>query len=237
MISEFLKSTLPEYEIFLPKLNKKIKFRPMTVKQEKVLLLNQDEDLQTKAKAILNILKDCFYELKQIEKLEIIDVEKSFLSLRAKSVSEVFEFGIICPYTNENINIKTSIDDFKEIFDEHDKIISLNKDMKLIMNYPTFSYFLEDKKTDDEIKNLFFHCFKELHTKNDVINKDQVSLKDIEEFLDSMTVKQYSQILNFLQNIPHLENKITYKTKDGIERELILKGLDSFFELASVIVT
>lgn len=235
MISDLLKSSLPEYELNLPIANKKVKFRPMTVKQEKVLLLYQNDQLENKAKAILNILSDCFPNMKNIEDMDIIDIEKCLLYLRAKSVSEQFEFGIQCPITNENIPVFTSIEKFVEVIPKQNFTIELSKELKLTMKNPKFSFYLENTKKEDTIKNLFIHCFHELHTKGDVYTKSDVNENELSEFLDAMTNKQYEKIVTFLEQIPRIENSISYKTKDGVERELTIKGIESFFGLASVI--
>ena len=104
MINQLIKSTFPEYEITLPRSKQRVKFRPMTVKEEKVLLLAQHQKQKNQLYlSIKNILQSCYEGLKNIESLEIIDIEKAFLHLRSKSIEENFKFGIVCPYTEEKI--------------------------------------------------------------------------------------------------------------------------------------
>jgi hypothetical protein len=235
MLSELIKSTLPEYEITLPKSKQKVRFRPMTVKEEKVLLVNQHHGQKNHIYlGIKNIIESCFSGIKNTDSMDIIDVEKAFLHLRSKSIEENFKFGIVCPYTEENIILKTSIDNFKEIFPEKEmNKIKINDKMTLIMKYPTFSYLLERSESGEQDKELFLNCFHELQTENDSYNKETVSKNDLSEFFDHLTKKQYQQVLNFFNSIPRLENEVKYVTSDGIERTIVIKGLDSFFELAS----
>ena len=52
------KITQPEFEITLPVLQKKVKFRPFLVKEEKVLLLGKEGNAGEKLNAMINLLGD-----------------------------------------------------------------------------------------------------------------------------------------------------------------------------------
>lgn len=235
MINELIKSTFPQYETVLPRSKQRIKFRPMTVKEEKVLLLAQHQKEKTQIySSIKNILQSCCEGLKNIESLEIIDVERAFLQLRSKSIEENFKFGIVCPYTNEKIVLKTSIENFKQLMPEKENNkIKINDKIFLILKHPTFSYLLNTSENVDEEKELFYHCFHELQTEDNAYNKENTTKNEILEFFDYLTKKQYQEILTFFNNIPRIENELKYFTSDGVERKIVIKGLDSFFELAS----
>lgn len=238
MLSELIKKSLPVYEIHFPIRNKKYRFRPMTVKEEKYLLLAQNEKTSSSmAYAVKTILESCFENLEKVEELELIDVQTAFLHIRTRSIGEAFSFDMTCPETGEKLTLNSVLSDFKPNNNkETTGKIKLNDEIVLILKTPTLNYFMNKQENiEDEIKDLFINCFKEVHTKADVISKSDTSLNDISEFYDSLSVNQYSEVINFFENIPRMELNINYKTSDGIDRQVKFNGLDSFFELASVI--
>lgn len=238
MLSEIIKKSLPIYEVYLPSKNKNFRFRPMTVKEEKILLLAQNEGkISEISYAIKTILESCFENLKDVSDMQLIDVQTAFLNLRAKSMGEVFSFQIKCPDTGENIVLECQLSDFKPVGNKNNSSkIKLQDDIVLMMKYPTLNYFInKTEDSQDEIKNLFLNCFVEIHTKENIITKNETSVKEIEEFFDSLSLKQYSEIISFFENVPKLELNMDYSTKDGVKRFIRFNGLDSFFELASAI--
>lgn len=237
MLSELLKKSMPVYEVYLPAKKKKINFRPMSVKEEKNLLLAQNEGkISTIALSLKQILENCFDDIGKVENLELIDVQTAFIELRAKSMGEIFSFEMTCPHTGDNVKLQCSLADFKQkINEERKNTINIADNFILVMKNPSLSYFIQKKEENDSIKDLFVECFVELHTEDNVFEKNQTSKQDIEEFFDSLTVSQYEKVINYFENIPKLELKINYTTKDKIKREVVFNGLDSFFELASVI--
>lgn len=236
MLSDLLKKSMPVYELYLPSKNKKVSFRPMTVKEEKILLLAQNEaKISTIALAIGQILQNCFENIDNPENLELIDVQKAFLNLRSKSMGEDFVFQIKCPYTGDDLKLNCNLKDFKEKIDSIRKnTIKINENITILMKNPSLSYFIE-KQEEDSIKELFVHCFQELHSEHQIITKSETSIEEIQELFDSFTVSQYEKVVEYFQSIPKMELTIQYVTKDKVKREITFNGLDSFFELASVI--
>lgn len=228
MISELLKQSLPEYEITLPISNKKHKFRPMTVREEKILLLAQEtKSLKEMARAICKILKNCF-DIKSPEKLSIADAEKAFLDLRAKSMGEKVSFSIKTEAGKIPVFIDITEFEIENTLSKSHQI-KLNDEMVLVLRDPEFGYLCDiDENESDMMKNLFKYSFLELQTKTNVYKKDEVSMKDLEDFFDYMTTEQVNQFYNFVKKIPRLKKIIEY-VHEGEKKTFILTGIDSFF--------
>jgi hypothetical protein len=234
MISQLLKESMPIYDVFLPVSKKKYKFRPMTVKEEKILLLaQQSRSVKEMGNSLIHILKNCFYELENPETLPIADAEKAFLALRSKSVGEDVNFMLRCPETGEVLNFKINLEDFT--IEENKQLtnkLKLTDDMILVMEHPSLKYLSEDEN-DDEIKKLFKNCFVELQTKENTITKEEISDKDLDEFYDNMTSFQQEKFSKYIQSIPRIKKTLNYTTKDGVDRKIDVFGIDSFFAFAS----
>lgn len=234
MIAQLLKESMPTYDVFLPVSKKKYKFRPMTVKEEKILLLaQQSRSVKEMGNSLIQILKNCFHGLENPENLPIADAEKAFLALRSKSVGEEVNFMLKCPETGEILNFKLNLEDFSlEHTNESVNKIKLTDDIISIMEYPTLKYLCEDDN-EDEIKKLFKNCFVELQTPENTINREEISDKDLEEFYDNMTVSQQEKFSKYIESIPRIKKTLNYTTKDGIDRTIDIFGIDSFFVFAS----
>ena len=76
------KVTTPTYELLLPSTDKKLKFRPFLVKEEKILLIamenNKEEEIFS---AIKQIIKNCLFESVDVDQLPIFDLEYIFYKL------------------------------------------------------------------------------------------------------------------------------------------------------------
>ncbi|BCV08108.1 MAG: hypothetical protein CM15mL4_1640 [uncultured marine virus] len=93
------KINTPTYELTLPSNNKKIKYRPFLVREEKILILALESgDAKQISSSIVEIMADCI-ETKGVDitKLPSFDIEYLFLNIRAKSVGETVEVVITCP--------------------------------------------------------------------------------------------------------------------------------------------
>lgn len=234
MISELLKSSFPTYEVNLPICKKKYKFRPMTVKEEKILLLAQQSgSAKEMGNSLVQIINNCFYDLSNPEELAIADAEKAFLAIRSKSIGEEATFFVRCPETQESIMMRVDMEDFSlnKGISENTRI-KLSDEMILVMKHPTLKYLCEDED-EDEQKRQFRVCFVELQTKDNTIKKEELSESELNEFYDNMTSIQLAKFVEYIESIPRMEKNISYKTKDQINREMKIYGIDSFFAFAS----
>lgn len=234
MISELLKNSFPSYEVFLPVSKKKAKFRPMTVREEKILLLAQSTKSSVEAaKSIVQVIGNCF-DIKFPEKLPIADVEKAFLALRSKSIGEKITF-IIKSDEEKKIEISVDIENFElEGNPEETYKIKLNDEMVLILKNPNFASLCDSPYENEEIlKSMFKNCFLELQTVDNTYKKEDVEDNDLYQFYDYMTQEQLNQFKKFIENIPRLKKTIEYEDENGNKKPLTLVGIDSFFAFAS----
>jgi len=235
MITELLKQTLPSYELKLPISKKLVRFRPMTVKEEKILLIAQKSNSsKEKALAIEQVLSNCFEDIGPVKNMHIADVEKAFLAVRSKSIGEDVTFSLICPHTKETINIKMNLEEFDLHENKNQKsTIKLSDDMVLSLRFPSFSYLIDKTASDDEMKSIFTNCFVELQTPQNVFVKNEITDDELSSFYDLMTSKQLEEFKKFVTSIPRMKKTVTYTTKDGVQRQVSFTGIESFFAYAS----
>ena len=140
------KIEVPTYELTLPSEDKKIKYRPFLVREEKILYIAMETGQN---KEMINALKDvvgaCTFDVLNVDRLPIFDIEYLFLQIRAKSVSEVTKFRAICPDDGKTY-VETEVDLTKvevQVDDKHTNriVIEPERNLGVVLKYPTLKNY------------------------------------------------------------------------------------------------
>ena len=234
------KITTPTYELELPSTQKKVRYRPFLVKEEKVLLIAlETEDTKEITNAIRAVIKSCVLTRGiKVETLPTFDIEYLFLNIRGKSVGEVIEVNLICPddgVTEVKKNIP--IDDIKiQRTDGHTNQIKLDDNIMMEMKYPSLDQFIKNNfdftegNQMDQSFELIGSCIDKIYTEEEVWSSSDCTKKELTEFLESMNSSQFKEIENFFESMPKLSHTIKVKNPNTEkESDVVLEGLASFF--------
>ena len=233
------KIVTPTYELVLPSTKKTIKYRPFLVKEEKLLVLAlETEDQKEITNAVRSVIKNCIQTRGvKVENLPTFDIEFLFLNIRGKSVGEEVEVNIIAPDDGvTQIPVKIDIDDIKVAENpEHSKQIKLNDELMMEMRYPSLDQFIKNNfdindSNFDQSFELIASCVDKIYSEEEVWSTDDVSKKEVTEFLEQMNSIQFKDIEKFFDTMPKLSHtlKVT-NPKTKVESEVVLEGLSSFF--------
>ena len=82
------KIATPTYELVLPSSDRKIKYRPFLVKEEKILIIAMEsEDQKQITKAIKSVINNCILTRGiKVDKLSTFDIEYLFLNIRGNQL-------------------------------------------------------------------------------------------------------------------------------------------------------
>ena len=236
------KVTTPTYELLLPSTDKRLKFRPFLVKEEKILLIamenNKEEEIFS---AIKQIIKNCLFESVDVEQLPIFDLEYIFLQIRAKSVGEITKFRVICPddkktYADVEVDL-TKID--VQVDDKHTNKIMIDDKRKLgvVLKYPSLSLFKNPKdigKSPEEAFKLVVNCIDHIFEGEKVYPAKDSTEKELTSFLEDLTQKSFGKIIDFFDTMPKLKHEIEVENpKTKVKSKVVLQGLKDFFVSAS----
>ena len=155
----------PTYELKLPSSNKKIKYRPFLVKEEKILILALESKSQNEiTNAVTDVLKKCILTRGiKVDDLPTFDIEYLFLNIRAKSIGEDIKLTVTCPDDGETkVPVTIYVDEIKVIKPKDHKIdIVLDDKMSLRMKYPSLNQFIESNfDTEDEAETIVDKTFR-----------------------------------------------------------------------------
>ena len=226
------KLTAPIFTIEMPSNKKSVKFRPFTVKEEKLLLLaSESEEPKFINDTIAQVLNNCFIDTVDINTLATFDVEYLFIQLRAKSVNNIVKLR----FKDDNDKVITQdidLEDVKVHFDpNHTNKIQLNDEVSMVMKYPSFN-MIEKMSTNDnkELTEVISACIDKVYTAEEVMDLNDYTQAEVTTFIESFTSKNMREIEAFFNSLPKLKLDILYKdeeTGDMIKREV--SGLQSFF--------
>ena len=234
------KISTPTYELVLPSSNKKIKYRPFLVKEEKVLILAMEsQDTSTVANAVKDVLASCILSRGvKVEKLSTFDIEYLFLNIRGKSVGEKIEVMVTCPDDGKTqVPTSINIDEIKVIVDKkHNKDIKLDDEYTLRMRYPSLDEFVKnnfataaDVSVDDTF-DLISSCIDQVYSEEESWTAADCTKKELSQFVESLNSNQFKEIETFFETMPklsHIVKVINPNTKK--ENEIVLEGLQNFF--------
>jgi len=234
------KISTPTYELELPSTQKKVRYRPFLVKEEKVLLIAlESEDTKEITNAIRAVIKSCVLTRGiKVETLPTFDIEYLFLNIRGKSVGETIEVNLICPddgVTEVKKNIP--IDDIQiQRTDGHTNQIKLDDNIMMELKYPSLDQFIKNNfdfaegNQMDQSFELIGTCIDKIYTEEEVWTASDCTKKELTEFLESMNSSQFKEIENFFETMPKLTHTIKVKNPNTEkENDVVLEGLASFF--------
>ena len=229
----------PTYELVLPSSNKKIKYRPFLVKEEKVLIIAlESQDQKQIANAVKSIIKSCILSRGiKVEKLSTFDIEYLFLNIRGKSVGEDIEVMVTCPDDGKTqVPMSINIDSIQvKKSDEHNPDIKLDDQFTLRMRYPSLSEFIksnftmEDMKVDDTFE-LIASCVDQVYSEEESWTQEDCTKKELVDFIEQLNSSQFKQIEKFFDTMPKLSHKVKVTNPNTkVESEIVLEGLQNFF--------
>ena len=234
------KISTPTYEMVLPSSNKKIKYRPFLVKEEKVLILAMEsQDTATVANAVKDVLKNCILSRGiKVEKLSTFDIEYLFLNIRGKSVGEAIEVMVTCPDDGKTqVPTSINIDEIKVIIDDdHQKDIKLDDTYSLRMRYPSLDEFVKnnfatasDISVDDTF-DLIASCVDQVYSEEESWAAADCTQKELTQFVESLNSNQFKEVEKFFDTMPKLSHTVkVINPNTKKENEVILEGLQNFF--------
>ena len=245
------KRDLPTYTFEVPSSGKTIRYRPFTVKEQKLMLManvdgtkmDDSEVYETLRQVIQNcILTEGF----NVEDLASFDFELLFLHLRAKSISETVALNYVC--TNEvdgapcNQPLELNIDISKITVqrpDKDDRKVFFTDTLGVIMNYPNVETIKKipqflTSRSDTLNKGAFAlitECIGFVFDGEKIHDAREIPKEEMEDFVEHLSTQDYEKILTFFAKIPSVHARVEKAcSKCGFSHVVEVEGLTSFFD-------
>lgn len=225
----------PIFEMTIPSQKRMAKFRPFTVKEEKILLIAQQErDDKSIVLAIKQVINNCSQEEGfDVDKLATFDLEYMFLKLRSRSINNIIEVSYRDIEDDKVYDFSIDLDEVTMI--ENDKvsnIIMINDEIGIKMKYPSVTIIDDapmDATASDVVEYLIRNCIECIFDNENVYPVSDYSDKELTDWIDALDIETFNKIREFFDNLPQMYHKITYTNSLGNERVIELKTLSDFF--------
>ena len=225
-----------KFELMIPSTDKKVKYRPFLVKEEKILLQAQQSGKATEmADALVEVIENCTFADVKVDNLPSFDIEYIFLKIRSKSVGEKVTLNVTCPDDNET-KVKHTVDLSKievEVEEDHTNTIELTDSVKVIMSYPTIKTFSGASVNEldaEQIVKLTTRCIHQIVDGVETYEAADLSEAELVEFVENLTVSQLEDVTKFFDAIPRLQKEVVSECKlcgKDIKKKVV--GLQNFF--------
>jgi len=237
------KIEVPTYELTLPSEDKKIKYRPFLVREEKILYIAMETGQN---KEMINALKDvvgaCTFDVMNVDRLPIFDIEYLFLQIRAKSVSEITKFRAICPDDGKTY-VETEVDLTKvevQVDDEHTNriILDTQRNLGLVLKYPTLKNYDVGRGLDnieiDKVFNILIDCVDHIFEGDKIYPAKDTSKQELKDFIEGLPQDAFTKIKSFFDTMPKLKHEIEVTNPNtNVTSKIVLTGIADFFGYAS----
>lgn len=228
----------PITDIEVPSMKKKFKFRPMLVKEEKILLIAKvSEDETDIFNAVLQVVTNCCVDPDlDTDKLAIFDLEYIFLKIRSMSVGNTTEVAFRDNEDQKVYDFTIDLNFINVVFPEgSNNAIKLSETSGFTMKYPPARLYADKEflnlSPDEVFDTLVVKCLDKIFDGEQVYDSSMYKQEEIQEFIDGLPVKAYDQVREFFLKVPSMKHELKYTNANGNERTIILRNLNDFFTL------
>ena len=237
----------PVFDLTLPVSGTKIKYRPFTVREEKILLIaQQQKDVAAISQSIKQVVQNCILNDVTIQHIPTFEVEYLFIRLRSTSINNVIKLNIqdpdFVPTEEQSVfsaEVEINLDDVTvDLSREATDTVKLNDEYNIKLKYPTYDDF--DKINDEELEkelvtdiafDMIGNTIDSVYSNggDEVFVFSDYTKTEKREFLESLSSKNFADIQKFLSAAPAVSYTISYINHAGEEKSRELRGLIDFF--------
>jgi hypothetical protein len=237
-MSNLPKIDYPTISIQVPPDNKPCLFRPMLVKEEKLLLMakvsEEETDILTAIKQVVN--NCCLDPTLDINKLPLFALEYLFIRLRGFSIGDEIKVSYRDLEDDKSYEFEVDLEKVEILYPEAvDNKIAVTKTSGLVMKYPSSAIY--DDKTflkaegEETFYRLVIRCIDQIYDEENVYEAKEFSEDDLLEFIELLDIQSFEKIRKFMLDLPSLYYKLEYTNSNGSKRTIELKTLSDFFTL------
>lgn len=237
------------YQILVPSLHKKLKFRPFTIKENKALTIAQStgDDLVI-SDTLKSVIINCCVDQHQIteDQLMVFDLEYLLIKLRAISIGNTVLLTAMCedehdgfPPSTRETDVVMDLNDVEIVgIDSFTQKIQLSDDMFVFMKNPTMDLIktldFEEHSDSEQMINAQLDNVCKMIDKvvagEEVYLFDSYTDQEKREWIENLSETQFINLKHYYSTFPKTQVKISWTCPHcGKENNRIITGLSYFF--------
>lgn len=229
------------YSLKLPSSGQEVYFRPMKVREEKLLLMAMEtDDDATQIRNLRQVIENCLVESQltkpiNVTQLPMIDLDFLWLQIRAKSVEEVVKIPFECMQPLEEG--KTSKNSKGEMIDhcgqlvmvpidlekiqvkrhpEYNAKIMLQDDIGVMMRLPRFETIqklseLKNREDYELMLEVIIDCIEMLFQGETTYEREHVSHEELKDFIEALNSSSFIKLKNYFDMLPVMSHSLHFK--------------------------
>ena len=193
----------PLFELEIPSTSKKAKYRPFTVKEEKILMIAQEsKEMDQIILSVKQVINNCMPDVDTEEKVETVidinDVKIQFNDDHSKKISINEQYYMMMRYP--------SLEEVRQMQ-------------------------AADEGSTEQMFATMISCIDTLvdESSDEVFKLSDFSSEEVSDFVDGFTSSVVEDIQKFYVTMPRLRHTIDYKNSKGNAHQFVVEGMDSFF--------
>ena len=224
----------PVFETKLPVSQQVAKYRPMLVKEEKILLVaKQSGDRADIFNAVAQIITNCLVSGPKPEAMSLCDMEYLYAQIRANSVGNIIKVSYIDNEDEKQYDFDLDLTKIGTTEIPTKRTFELPGNINLALNFPAASLYLKpdfyNLNDSEAFDRVLTSCMFKIYQNDSVFTCSEVPADELKAFIDNIPAKSFGEIREFLAKTPTLSHTFEYKNSKGTERKINLTSLEDFF--------
>jgi hypothetical protein len=212
-------------------------FRPMLVREEKLLLMAKaSEDPTDILGAIKSVVASCSVDLFDVDQLPLYLLEYLFVRLRGASAGDSIPVSYLDPEDGIKYDLNVDVKKIDIVWPEPvDRVVKISEDSGITLRYPLATAYDDKDLLHTEGINAYYavilRCIDQVYSGEEIHSISEFEAKDVSDFVDMLDSKTFEKLHLFVDSTPHLYCKLEYKNSLGNQRTVELNTLTDFFTL------
>ncbi len=231
------------HEILVPSLNKKLRFRPFLVKDNKALMIAQNSgDIDIMLDTLKSIIQSCCVESEPLDadKLATFDFEYLLIKLRSISVDPRITLNVKCQFEHSGMDPKTRdhqvMMDLNSVevvgLEQYKTKIDLGDGLYVLMKQPTMDMIDNVPDPTDYEGNLrkVLVQIDKICTEDEVYDVSEYTEEMLLDWIGDLTDTQLEKLVGYFRSIPYCRIKVEWTCPVCGQRNIqYIEGISYFF--------
>lgn len=226
------KTEHPTFPKTLPLSGKVVHIRPMTIKDEKILMMVGDTNTD-RLDSIKQVLSNCVVGDIDLDKMAFIDFQYLFIMLRATSIDGTVQLFVSHENKEYPVEINLLEVKFRNI-DEFKKksVVKFGETAGIVFKSPTFrDIYNAPHNTDlaEDATAIIVRSIDSVFFGDDVYDSTSLSEQEMTELFDSLPSLIMKDVNVFFSSLPVMYYEGKIKLEDGTEKNIEVTDFSDFF--------
>lgn len=233
------KIVAPSFPDKLPSTGESVRYRTMTAREEKVLLMAKESKSPADVlDAVLQVVSACLVTGPGQDELTIFDLEWLFIKIRSVSVDNTAEVTYVDHGDGQERKFTIDLNKVVVRFPEPapESKIDVGDGMVVELRWPRAELYADaeliESREAEAMERLLARCVSRVYDRDQVYDASEVPPDEMLEWVRDLPLEAYEKAVDFLVRVPHVFYEIDYVNASGDERKITLTALSDFFTFA-----